>query len=278
MRGLFCPADLPDVGADVLGSAVSIDQIVQKQVCVQAVLPAVDYVWFRAVDWFEKSDTPVPTIAHQLANMSKDQMLGVAEKKLGFPVFIKPPNLGSSVGISRATDMEESRAGIELALQFDRKVLIEAAAPNAREIEVAVLGNDRPKASVAGEVIPSNDFYDYDAKYVDDASELVIPAKLPSEVHAAIREAAIKAVIAVGAEGMSRVDFLLDDATNDFYLNEINTIPGFTSISMYPKLWAATGLAYSDLLDELIRLALERHENKAALKTIYEPKKNWYKS
>lgn len=278
MQGLFELADIPYVGADVLGSAVSIDKIVQKQVCVQAGLPAVDYVWFRAVDWFEKSDTPVPTIAHQLANMSKDQMLDVAEKKLGFPVFIKPPNLGSSVGISRATDREESRAGIELALQFDRKVLIEAAAPNAREIEVAVLGNDRPKASVAGEVIPSNDFYDYDAKYVDDASELVIPAKLPSEVHAAIREAAIKAVIAVGAEGMSRVDFLLDDATNDFYLNEINTIPGFTSISMYPKLWAATGLAYSDLLDELIRLALERHENKAALKTIYEPKKDWYKS
>lgn len=278
MQGLFELADIPYVGADVLGSAVSIDKIVQKQVCVQAGLPAVDYVWFRAVDWFEKSDTPVPTIAHQLANMSKDQMLDVAEKKLGFPVFIKPPNLGSSVGISRATDREESRAGIELALQFDRKVLIEAAAPNAREIEVAVLGNDRPKASVAGEVIPSNDFYDYDAKYVDDASELVIPAKLPSEVHAAIREAAIKAVIAVGAEGMSRVDFLLDDATNNFYLNEINTIPGFTSISMYPKLWAATGLAYSDLLDELIRLALERHENKAALKTIYEPKKDWYKS
>jgi len=278
MQGLLELADLPYVGADVLGSAVAMDKIVQKQVCVQAGLPAVDYVWFRAVDWFAQSDGPAPVIEKQLANMSQEEIVQTIEEQLGLPVFIKPPNLGSSVGISRAAHHDELCAGIELALQFDRKVLIEAAVPNAREIEVAVLGNDRPRASVAGEVIPSNEFYDYDAKYVDNASKLVIPADVPEKIHDAIREAAVKSVIAVGAEGMSRVDFILDSRTNKFYLNEINTIPGFTSISMYPKLWAATGLSYPELLDELIRLAIERHDKKAALKTSYQPTKEWHKN
>ncbi len=278
MQGLLELADLPYVGADVLGSAVAMDKIVQKQVCVQAGLPAVDYVWFRAVDWFAQSDGPAPVIEKQLANMSQEEIVQTIEEQLGLPVFIKPPNLGSSVGISRAAHHDELCAGIELALQFDRKVLIEAAVPNARELEVAVLGNDRPRASVAGEVIPSNEFYDYDAKYVDNASKLVIPADVPEKIHDAIREAAVKSVIAVGAEGMSRVDFILDSRTNKFYLNEINTIPGFTSISMYPKLWAATGLSYPELLDELIRLAIERHDKKAALKTSYQPTKEWHKN
>ena len=278
MQGLLELADLPYVGADVLGSAVAMDKILQKQVCVQAGLPAVDYVWFRAVDWFAQSDGPAPVIEKQLANMSQEKIVQTIEEQLGLPVFIKPPNLGSSVGISRAAHHDELCAGIELALQFDRKVLIEAAVPNAREIEVAVLGNDRPRASVAGEVIPSNEFYDYDAKYVDNASKLVIPADVPEKIHDAIREAAVKSVIAVGAEGMSRVDFILDSRTNKFYLNEINTIPGFTSISMYPKLWAATGLSYPELLDELIRLAIERHDKKAALKTSYQPTKEWHKN
>jgi len=278
MQGLLELADLPYVGADVLGSAVAMDKILQKQVCVQAGLPAVDYVWFRAVDWFAQSDGPAPVIEKQLANMSQEEIVQTIEEQLGLPVFIKPPNLGSSVGISRAAHHDELCAGIELALQFDRKVLIEAAVPNAREIEVAVLGNDRPRASVAGEVIPSNEFYDYDAKYVDNASKLVIPADVPEKIHDAIREAAVKSVIAVGAEGMSRVDFILDSRTNKFYLNEINTIPGFTSISMYPKLWAATGLSYPELLDELIRLAIERHDKKAALKTSYQPTKEWHKN
>ena len=278
MQGLLELADLPYVGADVLGSAVAMDKILQKQVCVQAGLPAVDYVWFRAVDWFAQSDGPAPVIEKQLANMSQEEIVQTIEEQLGLPVFIKPPNLGSSVGISRAAHHDELCAGIELALQFDRKVLIEAAVPNARELEVAVLGNDRPRASVAGEVIPSNEFYDYDAKYVDNASKLVIPADVPEKIHDAIREAAVKSVIAVGAEGMSRVDFILDSRTNKFYLNEINTIPGFTSISMYPKLWAATGLSYPELLDELIRLAIERHDKKAALKTSYQPTKEWHKN
>ena len=277
MQGLFELADIPYVGANVLGSAVSMDKIVQKQICIQAGLPSVDYLWFRGVDWRQKSKNPVPVIEKQLANKTQDEILETVEKRLGFPVFIKPPNLGSSVGISKASNTSELQAGIELALQFDSKVLVEAAAPNAREIEVAVLGNEYPRASIPGEVVPSNEFYDYDAKYVDDASELIIPAKLPEDLQNAIREAAIKSVIAVQAEGMSRVDFLLDDDAQKIYLNEINTIPGFTSISMYPKLWAATGLSYAELLDELIRLAIERHEKRRSLNTSYQPKKEWYR-
>ena len=277
IQGLFELADIPYVGANVLGSAAAMDKIVQKQICDQAGLPSVDYLWLRSIDWQAKSSEPVPFVERQLANKTQDEILETVAERLGFPLFIKPPNLGSSVGITKAANKHDLEKGISLALQFDKKVLIEKAVANAREIEVAVLGNEHPKASIPGEVIPSNDFYDYDAKYVDNASELVIPAQLPGELKQIIRESAIKSVIAVQVEGMARVDFLLDDKSNTFYLNEINTLPGFTSISMYPKLWEATGMAYPDLLDELIRLALDRHEKKRALSTYYTPTTEWYR-
>ena len=277
MQGLFELADIPYVGAAVLGSAVAMDKIVQKQTTDQAGLPSVDYLWFKGADWRHVAETEQPAIAHQLANMSQEQILQSITKKLGFPVFVKPPNLGSSIGITMAHNEKELRDGIETALQFDRKVLVEKAVPNAREIEVAVLGNERPRASVPGEIFPSNEFYDYDAKYVDGASELDIPAKLSEQLLKELEKTAIQSVIAVEAEGMARVDFLLNDETKEYYLNEINTIPGFTPISMYPKMWAASGLSYSELLDELIRLAIDRHQQKRALNTTYQPKKDWYK-
>jgi D-alanine-D-alanine ligase len=213
----------------------------------------------------------------QLANMTREEMLQAIMDDLKMPVFVKPPNLGSSVGISKAHNRQELIQAIENALQYDRKVIIEKAVANVREIEVSVLGNTWPKASVAGEVFPSNEFYDYDAKYVDNASRLQIPADLPEELHQAIRDTAVRAFLAVECEGMARVDFLLERGTDHFYLSELNTIPGFTSISMYPKMWQATGISYSQLLDELIRLAMERHQHRSKLHTSFQPKKEWFK-
>ena len=274
IQGLFEMADIPYVGAGVLGSAVSMDKIFQKYMCHYVGLPAVDYVWLDELDWNGRScEQALPHISAE----TREQLLHKIIEQLGLPLFIKPPNLGSSVGISKAHDSKELEEAIELALHYDRKVLIEKAVPNAREIEVSVLGNERPKASVAGEIIPSNEFYDYDAKYVDNASELIIPAPLPPDLHERIRQTAVKAVMAVEAEGFARVDFLLDRETNRFYLSEINTIPGFTKISMYPKLWEASGILYSDLLDEMIRLALERHQKRSVKKTTFTPKSEWYR-
>ncbi|MBN1481541.1 D-alanine--D-alanine ligase [candidate division KSB1 bacterium] len=277
IQGLFELADIPYVGASVLGSAVAMDKILQKQITNQAGIPSVDYLWIKGVDWHNPTESEQPAITHQLARKSREEVLQAIRERLGFPVFVKPPNLGSSVGISKARDEVELREGIETALQFDRKVLIEKAVPHAREIEVAVLGNEHPKAAIPGEVIPSNEFYDYDAKYVDNASALKIPAELESELLDFIRSVAIQSVTAVEVEGMARVDFLVNDETKDVYLNEINTIPGFTSISMYPKMWEASGLSYPELLDELIRLAIDRHEKKRRLKTVYQPKEDWYR-
>ncbi len=277
IQGVFEMADIPYVGAGVLGSALSMDKILQKQVCTKFGLPGVDFLWLRGTDWEENHNHgETPLLLNQLANMSQNQMINVIVERLGLPVFVKPPNLGSSVGISKAHTNKELGRAIDLALQYDRKVLIEKAVQNAREIEVSVLGNDRIKASVAGEIIPSNEFYDYDAKYVDGASDLKIPADLPKDMHEAIQLMAIKAALATEVEGMARVDFLLDPQTNRFYLNEINTIPGFTQISMYPKLWDASGLRYPDLLDELVRLAIERHENRKQLRLSFQPKQEWY--
>jgi D-alanine-D-alanine ligase len=186
---------------------------------------------------------------------------------LGLPLFVKPANLGSSVGISKVKDGTTLGSAIEHALEFDRKVVIESAVADAREIECAVLGNDDPQASVPGEVIPSREFYDYEAKYLDDGSRTVVPAELdPSQV-AEIQQLAIAAFRAVDAAGMSRVDFLLSRTTGAIYLNEINTIPGFTTISMYSKMWEASGIAYPALVDRLIQLALERHAEKQRLRT-----------
>jgi D-alanine-D-alanine ligase len=186
---------------------------------------------------------------------------------LGFPVFVKPANLGSSVGISKAKHAAELRTAIALAAEFDRKIVIEAAVPAAREIEVAVLGNDEPKASVPGEIIPSREFYDYEAKYLDAGSRDVIPAQLPAPLMKEIQSLAVKAFKALDCAGMARIDFLLAGETGALYLNEANTIPGFTTISMYSKMWAACGVSYPALIDRLIALALERHADKQQLRT-----------
>jgi D-alanine-D-alanine ligase len=182
-------------------------------------------------------------------------------------MFVKPANLGSSVGISKAKDPDSLARAVDLAGSFDRKIVVEAAVPEAREIECAVLGNDAPEASVAGEVIPSREFYDYEAKYLDDRSQVIIPADLPPAVADEIRRLSIAAFRAIDGAGMARVDFLLSRATGSIFVNEVNTIPGFTTISMYSKLWAATGVDYPTLLDRLIALALERHAEKQQLRT-----------
>ncbi len=278
LQGLLELANIPYVGAGVLGSSLSMDKITQKLVCEQAGLPIANYVWFRDVDWnHSPSDPTVPELQNHIANLDQESILDRVEQSLGFPVFVKPPNMGSSVGISKAHDRNELKAAINLALNYDVKVVIEKAVLNAREIEVSVLGNEYPKASVCGEIIPSNEFYDYDAKYVDGSSDLLIPAPLSDVLSQSIRDTAIKSVLAVGVDGMARVDFLLQKDTDTFYLNEINTIPGFTQISMYPKLWQATGVEYGELLDTLVQLAIDRHKKRSGLNTAYTPKSEWYK-
>jgi D-alanine-D-alanine ligase len=187
--------------------------------------------------------------------------------ELFYPVFVKPANLGSSVGISKARSDEEFTAAIEVALQFDRKVVVEAAVPNPREIECGVLGNDDPQASVPGEIIPNREFYDYEAKYLDAASTTIVPANLTAAATSTIQRMSIAAFRAVEAAGMCRVDFLLSRDTEDILLNEVNTIPGFTTISMFPKMWEASGVSYPELLDRLLALAIERHEEKQLLRT-----------
>jgi D-alanine-D-alanine ligase len=251
VQGLLELANIPYVGAGVLASAVGMDKAVMKLVFAAKGLPICDYDVVMKRDW----------------QRDERGILQRVVNDLGFPVFVKPANLGSSVGISKAKHVAELRTAITLAAQFDRKVVVEAAVPQAREIEVAVLGNDEPEASVAGEIIPSREFYDYEAKYLDGASRDVIPAVLPGTLSEEVRTLAVAAFKAVDGAGMARVDFLLAGDSATLYLNEVNTIPGFTTISMYSKLWAASGLAYPALLDRLIALAIERHSDKQQLRT-----------
>ena len=250
IQGLFELADLPYVGAGVLGSAAGMDKDVMKSLFRAAGLPIVKHVTFLRSEW--------------KANPKKLQKL--VESKLKYPVFVKPANLGSSVGITKAHDRKELGPCIEEAAKFDRKIVIEEGVGGkknkAREIECSVLGNDTPEASVPGEIVPSKEFYDYDAKYLDEGSQLIIPAKLSKSETKTVRELAVAAFRAVDCSGLARVDFLMDPKSRKIYLNEINTMPGFTSISMYPKLWAATGLEYSSLIDRLIQLGMSRHEEK----------------
>jgi D-alanine-D-alanine ligase len=189
------------------------------------------------------------------------------EARLAYPVFVKPVNLGSSVGISKVKAPGDLAAAVDHALLFDRKVIVEAAVPKARDLEVSVIGNDRPEASVPGEILASREFYDYEAKYLDEGSTLQIPARLPEADTARVRSLAIQAYQAIDAAGFARVDFLMAAESGDLYVNEINTIPGFTTISMFPKLWGATGLDFPSLLDRLVDLALERHAAKQRLRT-----------
>ncbi|MBN1396781.1 MAG: D-alanine--D-alanine ligase [Bacteroidetes bacterium] len=261
LQGLLELADIPYVGAGVLGSAVGMDKVIQKELLQQARIPVTPSVWF----------------IFDIYKTQKKKIISEIERKLKYPLFIKPANSGSSVGISKAACRKELLDSIEQAALFDRKILVEQGVKNAREIECSVLGNDEPAASVLGEIVPSNDFYDYDAKYVDGKTTEFIPAKLPKQIAKKIQSYAISAFRVLDCSGLARVDFLVNRKINKITLNEINTIPGFTSISMYPKLWQASGLSYPDLLDKLIRLAIERHEAKKKLKTTYQPKNKWYK-
>lgn len=256
VQGLLELADVPYVGAGVLGSALGMDKAVAKDVFKAQGLPVADYRVFKRVEL----DRDPLAVEREI------------ETSLGYPCFVKPANLGSSVGITKAHDRAELGPALRLAASYDRKIVVEKGI-SAREIECSVLGNDDPIASVLGEVVPCNEFYDYDAKYVDDRSELVIPAQLPEDLAQRIRALAVRAFVALDCAGMARVDFLLDRDTLDVYVNEINTLPGFTSISMYPKLWEASGLPYPELIDRLITLAIERHQDKQRTQTSYAPQK-----
>jgi D-alanine-D-alanine ligase len=251
VQGLLELANVPYVGAGVLASAVGMDKAAMKMVFAARGLPICDYEVFLKRDWQRDQRTLL------------DRVVG----RLGFPVFVKPANLGSSVGISKAHHAAELRTAIDFAAEFDRKIVVEAAVPKAREIECAVLGNDEPEASVPGEIIPSREFYDYEAKYIDEGSRPIIPAVLTDAQTAEVRTMAVAAFKAIDGAGMARVDFLLAGDSGILYLNEVNTIPGFTTISMYAKMWAASGLDYPRLLDRLIALALERHSDKQTLRT-----------
>ena len=251
IQGLLELANVPYVGAGVLASAVGMDKAVMKVVFAAAGLPVCAYRVVLRHDWLDRRDA----IAADL------------ESALGFPMFVKPANLGSSVGISKAKTRAELMDAMDLAGGFDRKIVIEAAVPDPREIECAVLGNDAPEASVAGEIVPKREFYDYEAKYLDDGSKIIIPADLDAPATAEIQRLSIAAFQSIDCAGMARVDFLLSRRDGAIFVNEVNTIPGFTTISMYSKLWAASGVAYTVLLDRLIALALARHAEKQQLRT-----------
>ena len=236
VQGLLELAGLPYVGAGVLGSSVSMDKEVMKRLCLERGLPVVPYITL----WRPQLDVEA------------------VEQRLSYPVFVKPANLGSSVGISKAKSRAELEAALELAAQYDRKIIVERAIAG-RELECSVLGNADPKASLPCEILPSREFYDYEDKYLLDRARTIVPADLTPGQTEQTRQLAVACYQAVECEGMARVDFLLEAATGRIYINEINTIPGFTSISMFPKMWEATGLPYSALIDRLIELALARH-------------------
>jgi D-alanine-D-alanine ligase len=235
-------ADVAYVGAGVLGSSVAMDKGLFKEVMRSTGIPTPESI----------------IVLRSEINKSLDTVIEKAEKVGAYPLFVKPANLGSSVGVTKCRSRSDLAEGLMDAAQYDRRVLIERGIPNPREIEVSVLGNDQPTASVPGEIIPGADFYSYDAKYVLDNSELVIPAHLSEDQVRTFRDLAVRAYEAVDVAGMARVDFLMEKETEKIYLNELNTIPGFTKISMYPKLWEASGLPYASLVDRLIDLALER--------------------
>jgi len=239
VQGLLELADLPYVGTGVMGSSISMDKEMMKRVCHERGLPVVEYVSF-----------------------TRDSILATAVP-FDFPVFVKPANLGSSVGISKAHNALELEVALKSAAEYDRKILVERGIIG-REFECSVLGNEHPEAATPCEILPSKEFYDYEDKYLLNQARTELPANLPPATLDEIRRLAVECYLAVGCEGMGRVDFLLESATGKLYINEINTIPGFTSISMYPKMWEHAGLAYPKLLDRLIELALERHKAKLA--------------
>lgn len=247
VQGLLKLMQVPFVGSGVLGSAVGMDKIAMKMAFAQAGLPQVKYVAVTRSEIYSN-----PCVFPKLCDR--------IEAELGYPCFVKPANLGSSVGISKVRTRAELEAALDNAASYDRRVIVEAGVV-AREVECAVLGNDNPKASVVGELTFQSDFYDYETKYTEGAADLFIPANLPSEVVSQIQEKAIQAFSAIDGAGLGRVDFFYVESTGEVLINEINTLPGFTATSMYPQLWAASGIPYPNLVDQLIQLALERRLN-----------------
>jgi D-alanine-D-alanine ligase len=250
VQGLLELANLPYVGAGVASSAVSMDKAFMRSLFLQAGLPLLPWEVVFNYQWRSEPEA----------------VTRLLEESLGYPMFVKPANLGSSVGVSKVKSRKDLAPAMELALSFDRKAVVEQGLEGVREIECSVLGHSHPQASIPGEIVPANEFYDYEAKYQSEDSELIIPAPLSEEQTKTVQEYACRAFKAVDCSGMGRVDFLIDQQGNIF-LNEINTIPGYTQISMYPKLWEQTGLLYSELLDRLIELALEKHRERQALRT-----------
>ncbi|MGO8951578.1 MAG: D-alanine--D-alanine ligase family protein [Ktedonobacterales bacterium] len=254
LQGLLEMADLPYAGCGVLGAALGMDKEKAKMVFVAAGLPVVDWLTVRRYEWEQDQDAVCKRI----------------EERFSYPVFAKPANMGSSVGVGKAHDRDELAGTLRAALEYDRKAIIEPAV-NCRELECGVLGNDQPIASTVGEVVPSNEFYDYHAKYIDNASRLYIPAELEPNTLESIRKMAIAAFLALDLSGLARVDFFMDKDSGEVYLNEVNTMPGFTEISMYPKLWEASGIPYPELLDRLIQLGIERHADRQRNRTSFLP-------
>ncbi len=246
IQGLLEMANLPYVGCGVASSALAMDKALARQLFAAAGLRQVQY----------------KVVMRNTYRANPERACAGIEAALRYPLFVKPANMGSSVGVTKARTRQELQAAIGVAAQFDRKILIEEAVPHCREIEVSVLGNDDPIASIAGEIIPGDEFYSYAAKYLDDSSQLLIPARLSDAQMQEVQEMAVRAFQAIDGTGLARVDFLLDDASGIFYLNEINTMPGFTRISMYPKLWEASGIPYPELVDRLVQLALARYDDR----------------
>ncbi len=245
IQGLLELAGIPYVGGGVMASAVGMDKAIMKMVFQQKGLPVGEYLYYLRKD----------------LDGSSEAILNEIERKLGYPCFVKPANLGSSVGISKAHSRDELNRALHFAAEYDRKIVVEKMLIG-REIECAVLGNDEPIASVPGEIVPCAEFYDYEAKYVLNDSKLEIPAGLPEEITAKVQDLAVRAFKAIDCAGLSRVDFFVDEKSDSIYVNEINTIPGFTRISMYPKLWESSGISYTELIDRLLQLALERYQDK----------------
>lgn len=250
IQGVLELANIPYVGAGVLGSALGLDKIYMKRAFTAVGLPTVDYV----------------SITRRHYEEDPDAFIELVEERLGYPCFSKFANSGSSVGTSKAHNRRELVEGLRLASSFDRKLLVERAV-DARELEVSVLGNDEPEASIVGEVVSAHEFYDYEAKYLDEGSKLLIPAPIDAVLADQVRAMAVRAFLAVDAAGMARVDFFMEKATGRVLLNELNTIPGFTRISMYPKLWEASGLPYPKLVERLVELAIERFNDKQRSQT-----------
>ncbi|WP_409291086.1 D-alanine--D-alanine ligase [Peribacillus sp. SCS-37] len=248
VQGMLELLNLPYVGNGVLASSAGMDKVIMKNIFAQAGLPQVGYVWFIRSEWENNRGASYEKV----------------ETEIGYPCFVKPANLGSSVGISKCTNREELEAAFAEAFQFDRKIIIEQGV-KAREIELGVLGNDNPEVSVAGEIVAKKDFYDYKAKYEDGDTAMIIPAELDPALYEELKEQAVRAFKSLDCSGLVRADFFVDD-NNSIYINEVNTMPGFTPFSMFPLLWKHTGVDYPQLIEKLVGYAVERHEEKQKIK------------